>query len=643
MSSRVSSIYRAIADLVRMAAKFLRLGDESRSERARNGIREISKNIGIRASQTQYPVDEILKEDLHSKIPQMNNPGWVLRYSVDKVVDQETETDEIWLELWQINRCSHLRVAMVGELFTIHVKWGSDQVRLNCLVMVDGVMTQGKMPAVLECGPHNIKAYTISRFDWEVFVAFSNEDNTEISAAQRLLYLAILDSQAFDFMDPDTFCCWPLSMIKEEMERHTDGQYYPRFTAERAGLVTVEENLDCAPGTLGAHLKEIQSVRRGQSPILNHMETMELVEQYEEDDREAKLRANRNNLTLMEEMSDSQSQETADWSPEILRGPVARGRGEKSKKKERGIRRAKKTVLTVDQFKAILTLFVEEVDPSRSAEEVAEEVGNVNAEKLTDEMNKMMEGMEGSDDVGEILRDKVSECRATERSMSDLLNEESVDGEDHHPSPGALNYQLLDDLDEDLEDEDDLEVDLDEMPELTSSSSWGNAEDWDDTDDSFIGGEVGSDCDMVSSKGYSPEGWSPLSMRSGTSTPPPIKRARKETLARSGLLMGTPSPLSSPATFSPFLTKMVDGKSITTVSTDESDKAANRRKSVRKQISFGATEEGGASGSDVNTIKDAEVAGIVAILCESDGENEDEELDQREERDDTDEEDHHVE
>ena len=107
--------------------------------------------------------------------------------------------------------------------------------------------------------------------------------------------------------------------------------------------------------------------------------------------------------------------------------------------------------------------------------------------------------------------------------------------------------------------------------------------------------------------------------------------------------MGTPSPLSSPATFSPFLTKMVDGKSITTVSTDESDKAANRRKSVRKQISFGATEEGGASGSDVNTIKDAEVAGIVAILCESDGENEDEELDQREERDDTNEEDHHAE
>ena len=113
-------------------------------------------------------------------------------------------------------------------------------------------------------------------------MAFANQEDTEISAAQRLLYLSILDSQAFDFMDPETFCCWPLAMIKDEMDKHVPGQYFPRMTVERSGLVSVEEeeeNLDYSPGSLGAHLKEINSIRPCQSPILNHIQTMEMVAQ----------------------------------------------------------------------------------------------------------------------------------------------------------------------------------------------------------------------------------------------------------------------------------------------------------------------------------------------------------------------------
>ena len=95
-----------------------------------------------------------------------------------------------------------------------------------------------------------------------------------------------------------------------------------------------------------------------QSPILNFISIMDLVDQYEEEDRDFKARTIKN-MALMEE--------EVDGSPEILRGSVQMKRGEKSKRNDdkggrvRVRRRREKTILTVEQFKAILSLCIEGV------------------------------------------------------------------------------------------------------------------------------------------------------------------------------------------------------------------------------------------------------------------------------------------
>ena len=58
------------------------------------------------------------------------------------------------------------------------------------------------------------------------------------------VFMLILDSTAFDHCDVDAFTCWPASMVWDEMDRHQAGQYFSRFSAERAGLVEFDEVWD---------------------------------------------------------------------------------------------------------------------------------------------------------------------------------------------------------------------------------------------------------------------------------------------------------------------------------------------------------------------------------------------------------------
>ena len=84
MATPMYSLYLAVSNLVRMARRFLRIGDEARAERARDGIRSITENVGLTDLETQYPVAELLTTDLWSKLPQMNESGpykHVLRFS----------------------------------------------------------------------------------------------------------------------------------------------------------------------------------------------------------------------------------------------------------------------------------------------------------------------------------------------------------------------------------------------------------------------------------------------------------------------------------------------------------------------------------------------------------------------------------
>ena len=99
------------------------------------------------------------------------------------------------------------------------------------------------------------------------------------------------------------------------------------------------------------------------------------------------------------------------------------------------------------------------------------------------------------------------------------------------------------------------------------------------------------------------------------------------------MILGTPVSQGCPAlNFSPFLAKKEDGRDTVTVSTDESDKSATRRKSVRKMIEFEEME--------VTSSNATEVAGISTLPDVQDGETKDEELGQKEIGDDTKEDDH---
>ena len=55
----MTSIYEVVTNLVRLARRFFKMGDEARSEKAREGIRSITENVGITGLRTQFPVRSI--------------------------------------------------------------------------------------------------------------------------------------------------------------------------------------------------------------------------------------------------------------------------------------------------------------------------------------------------------------------------------------------------------------------------------------------------------------------------------------------------------------------------------------------------------------------------------------------------------
>ena len=592
MSAQMTHIYEVVSNLVRLARRFFKLGDEARSEKAREGIRSITENMGITGLQKQFPVEEILKTDLDSKIPQMNESGpykHVLRYGVDFASTEEEGTEEIWLELWRICRKSHNMIAYVAQLYSIEIKWGQQIIRMNVLAMIDGIMQQGPVPAVLECGINNTKAYTTSRFDWEIFCAFSNRMDGQITAQQRLLFMLILDATAFDHCDVDAFVCWPASMVWDEMDRHTPGQYFDRFSAERAGLVELDEIWEEEPGSSGSEEKtgeESSEGRKdmGQSPILQYMETMELVKQYEEAER-----LDGNRFSVLEERS-----------PEILRGPVAKVARPKKKKERRGslsVKRKEKCVLTTAQFKAIMAMCIEGVNPRMPEEDIEKELEKVDVVELTKKMNERMQGMDEEEDVGELLRKVV---REEGKGNADEEDDEMApwspgdagqETEDERPPELELS-ELPEEMFSDIEDIEDpnesdeldhhlasttTDEELEEMPDLVSSfPSLDNIkpEDWDTTWHSESSGRK-------SSKGNSPVDRS----SSGTGfTPPPMKKAKSSCLAES---VSTPITGEEQAIFSPFLTRVKE-EDIVDVSSGSSVDYPVARSSARRQIVFPA-------------------------------------------------------
>ena len=691
MATPMYSLYVAISNLVRMARSFLRRGEGDKAEKARDSIRSITESVGLTDLETQYPLEELLTTDLWSRLPQMNEAGpyrHVLRYGVDFASMGEVGSDDIYLELWRLDRRVHTMVATVGQLYTVRVKWGLQFIRLNIIALVDGVLQTGRIPAVMECGPNSI-AYTCSRFDWEVFRAFSNQDNIAISASQRLLYMMVLDSKAFEHVDASMFTCWPRSMVQEEMDRHSAGQYFDRFTAEQSGLmddVCLEEEeegeLDEAAGG---------SSSRGQmdqSPILQFISTMDLVKQYEEEEkieelpwekerREAISRDPRlmgrlyrrrfdqeNRLAALlgpaDAGSESEEEDEGDvevpdrverdevdgaGSLEILRGPVADRTRSKIQPKNRKARdplgRKKPQVrLTTAQFKAILALCIEGVEPRWSEDQVQKEVDKVDVEQLASQMDEKLLGLDDDEDVGEVLRRAIVEQGNDEqddevgemvpwspREVRPISDEEVFPHyELEEDSEERLSASLdIDEIDQVLDETSVTDGELEEMPELLSPESWGKPEEWDTTWHSSSSCQDGTDSGSSgrrSSKGQSPG-----------NTPPPLKKVKRDLMERSGSSPVKQGSGASPAYFSPFLSKQVSNEHIYTVSTSSSDGEARRKDKVRKKITF---PDGEVRWIEANIPIGAVFIDDVVVTNDQEvGETEETNVDKEEARDDT--------
>ena len=619
----MTNLYDVVANLVRLARRLFKMGDEARSEKAREGIRSITGTVGISSLQTQFPVAELLTTDLVSKIPQMNESGpfrHVLRYGVDFASLEEEGTEEIWLELWRLCRKSHHMIAVVGQLYSIEVKWGSQTICVNVLAMVDGVMQQAPMPAVLECGVNNARAYTTSRFDWEIFMAFSNREDCTISAAQRLLFMLVLDATAFDHCDVDAFVCWPASMVWDEMDRHQAGQYYNRFSAERAGLVELDENWEDSEGSLNStnrdeegspELKKEAKQDTGKSPILQFMTSMEMVKEFNEEnvDDVVEERVSTNRFGALKSLSPEEEDKLEAESlsanrfaafkklspPEILRGPVAKSSKPRKKKEKRGalsIQRREKCQLTTAQFKAILSMCIEGVNPWRSEEDIEKEIEKVDVEKLTERMNEQMKGMDDDEDVGELLRkvvqeDGVKEEADAEEEMTPWSPGDAQPESDVERPPELEEFpeELFSEVDEDGDetDLDDLDnvlasttsdEELEELPELINSFET-KPSDWDTTWHSESSGKR-------SSKGYSP-GLDKLEF-----TPSPAKKVKEDGDRDRSSPGQSESPLDSEedrAILAPFLSKVNDDV-IVNVTSESSGEKPKRAASVKRKIVF---------------------------------------------------------
>ena len=247
MSNHGRIILNALSEIIRLAAKFLRLdtknwnGPEGKARLELERLSEKSQWSGLKV---QYPVKFLLRGDLWSRFPQMNDAAGdefrhVLRYNTEEM--EKNGSTEVLLEMWRLTRRSHNCVATIGQLYSTSIQWGSEAIDINVIAVIDGVMCHGPVPAVLECGPGGRRAFTVGRFEWECYVVMSdqerylgNEDG--ISPGKRLLYLLILDVSAYNHVDINMFARWPLQHVREELERHLPGKFFERFSSAQAGL-----------------------------------------------------------------------------------------------------------------------------------------------------------------------------------------------------------------------------------------------------------------------------------------------------------------------------------------------------------------------------------------------------------------------
>ena len=371
MSAHVASLYQALAELVRKAARYLRIGDNVRSHETMVELEELAEGVGLDNQDVQFPVGELMGTDLVTKLPGMVE-GEVLRY-VTEAPDEDNCTD-IHLEIWHLSRDRQVKVGYVGQLFRVRIQWGLFSVCINVIAARDEYVTGDKSLATVETGGG--LAYLVDQFSWGTFRIFAREEGTEVSAGKRLLYMTVLDRVYFDFVDIDQFSQWSSGMVLDQMEAHSSSMRYPRFSAAEAGLVVYERNyeeeelLQATPskdqekeGGVSATTREEEGIH---SPGVHLMSKKINDSGNDEDEAKRRTEASNNN-------ADDEEKHTFN---------AKNAAGEK-------------VVLTATQMKKVLNLLIEEISPEKTPGEVREMVNQVDLGEITRKTNAGLRNLRG--------------------------------------------------------------------------------------------------------------------------------------------------------------------------------------------------------------------------------------------------------
>ena len=349
MSATVANIYSVIADLVRLAAKYLKLGD-SRSSDVLEELEELSEReeVGLDNYKVQFNVRELIQRDLKIKFLGMSQ-GEVARFVQEE--PDEDDCQEVHLEVWKVSRDSHHKTGYIGQLFSVRIPWGQFAIQLNVLAARDEYVLKEGSIATVETGDG--LAYLVTQFTWGTFRIFAEDEDQDVSPAKKLMYLAILDKEAFGHVDVGMFAHWSTKEVLDIMDSHRSGMKFSRFTAEEAGLIVYDRNYDEEEALL-------QSPGGGQDG--NVQEDLVEVERINEEE------SIMGSASIVNNNDEEEKTKTIAMREEDTEFHVFDGRN----------KMGEKVVMTSDQMRKVMSLMIWEVSPEKTEEEVKEAVGKVN-------------------------------------------------------------------------------------------------------------------------------------------------------------------------------------------------------------------------------------------------------------------------
>ena len=446
MSAHLSGMYKTLMEAVRKAARYLSLGDNIKSREAIEELEVMSTGFGLTDKEVQFPVEELLQEDLKTKIPGMKEEGntrEVLRY-ITETTDEEGNT-EVHLEKWRVAREEQVKIGYIGQLFSVRIRWGTELIRINVLAAREEFVSGEYSLATVETGSG--LAYLVNQFDWATFRIFANEQEDDVSAGVRLIYMCVLDRVFYDHVDVDIFAQWSVDKLKEVMNVHQAGQRFPRFNAQQAGLVVLDRDykeeeemeeeemeklLQTTPKRSKPEMDDPEILRESTGSTSStksgiHLEESKIDEETGEEDGKKEERGAHNNNNEEEKMEEEHVFDSEDAT-------------------------GKKVVMTAHQMRMVLKLLIEEVSPEKSANEVHEAAMKV--------------------DLGEIARKTnagIRRMRRIEEQGHEV--DEAIGNKEGNDEPvGKEMWQSEDEDDEEMEDQMFEISGISSLPNLTVSS-----------------------------------------------------------------------------------------------------------------------------------------------------------------------------